>query len=97
MIVLVIGDHPDCPGDVGAVPGVCAQRPHLLLAGALLGDPAVGQVGDDVGLGELFLAPQPGERQADACGLQAHAAVRVRVRGHGHLWVPKTYATRRYS
>ena len=20
MIVLVIGDHPDCPGDVGAVP-----------------------------------------------------------------------------
>ena len=38
MIVLVIGDHPDCPGDVGAVPGVCAQRPHLL-AGALLGDP----------------------------------------------------------
>ena len=94
MIVLVIGDHPDCPGDVGAVPGVCAHRPHLL-AGALLGDPAVGQVGDDVGLGELFLAPQPGVRQADACGLQAHGVVRVRA--YGHLWVPKTYATRRYS
>ena len=81
MVVLVMGDHPDRPADVGAVSGVPEQRPHLL-AGALLGDPAVRQVGDDVGLGELFLAPQPGVRQTDAGGLQPHGV--VRVGGHGH-------------
>jgi hypothetical protein len=81
VVVLVVGDHPHRPGDVGAVTGVPAQRPHLL-AGTLLGDPAVRQVGDDVGLGELFLAPQPGVRQPDAGGLQPHGV--VGVRGHGH-------------
>ena len=49
----------------GSVAEVPAQQPHLL-AGALLGDPAVREVDHDVLLGELFLAPQLGVGEADA-------------------------------
>jgi len=81
MVVLVVGDHPDRPADVRAGAGVLAQRLHLL-AGALLGDPAVCQVGDDIAFGQFPAATQPGMRQADAGVLQPHRV--VRVRGHGH-------------
>jgi len=55
VIVLVGGDHPHGPGDVRPVGGVFAQCLHLL-TGALLGGPAVRQVGYDVAFGQFLAA-----------------------------------------
>ena len=56
VVVLVVGDHPDGLADLGVVGEVLAQQHHLV-GGALFGDPAVGEVGDDVLHGERLVAP----------------------------------------
>jgi hypothetical protein len=76
VVVLVGRNHPDRAADVRPRAHVLPQCPHLL-AGPLLGHPAVHQIGHDVLLGERPLLPQPGMRQADARALQPHRVIRV--------------------
>lgn len=74
VVVLVVGDHPDRAAQVGVVAEVLAQQSHLL-GRALFGDAAVGEVGDDVALGERLLAPQLLVGESDAVLLQEHRVV----------------------
>jgi hypothetical protein len=59
MVVLVSRDHPGRAADIRPVPPAYLRAPHLL-AGALLGDLAVRQVGDLVPFGQFLAPAQPG-------------------------------------
>ncbi len=79
VVVLVVGDHLHRAAEVGVVGEVLAQQLHLL-GGALFGDPAVGEVGDDVLDGERLVALELVVGQADAVAFQQHRV--VGLRGH---------------
>ena len=74
VVVLVVGDHLDRLAHLGVVAEVLVEHHHLV-GGALFGDPAVGEVGDDVELGERLVAAQLVVRQADALPLQQRGVV----------------------
>src|SRR5690606_35760751 len=82
VVVLVVGDHAHRTAQFGVVGEVLAEPFHLL-GRALLGDPAVGQVGDDVLHGERLVAPQPAVGQADPVLLQQHRVVGLGRYGDG--------------
>ncbi len=82
VVVLVVGDHLDRAAEVGMVGEVLAQQLHLL-RGALFGDPAVGEVGDDVRHGEPLLALELLVGEADAVLLQEHRVVGLVRDGDG--------------
>src|SRR5690606_33817827 len=82
VVVLVVGDHLDRPAQVGVVGEVLAQQLHLL-GGALLGDPAVGEVGDDVLDGEGLVPLELVVGQADAAPFEEHGVVGLGRYGDG--------------
>ena len=64
------------------VAGALAQQLHLL-GRALLGDPAVHQVNDDVALGQRAVPLQQAVRQPEATVLEQHRVVGAGGHGHG--------------
>jgi hypothetical protein len=88
MVVLVVRDHPDRGKQVLTVIGALAQQLHLL-GRALLGDPAMRQVDDDVALGQRVVPLQQAVAQSEAMVLQQHRV--VGIGGHGH-WLKSALA-----
>ncbi|KRD16212.1 hypothetical protein ASE41_24410 [Streptomyces sp. Root264] len=82
VVVLVVRDHLHRAAEVGVVGEVPAQQFHLL-GRALFGDPAVGEVGDDVLHAQRLVRGEPVVGEADAAALQEHRVVGLRRYGHG--------------
>ncbi|CAM5639143.1 hypothetical protein SAURM35S_07657 [Streptomyces aurantiogriseus] len=82
MVVLVVGDHLHGAAEVGMVGEVLAEQFHLL-GGALLGDPAVGEVRDDVLHGQRLVGLELVVGESDAALFQEHGVVGLGRDGDG--------------
>lgn len=76
VVGLVVVDHVDGLAEFGMVPEVRDQHVHLV-GGPLLGDPAVGEVDDDVPLGQRLVLAQLVVRETDAALFEQHRVVGV--------------------